>query len=219
MNDSDIWSHSHRMYLIGENSISFPWYIPKDFPNKALGPADKERLIKFIKTKQLVLDWSDWEKNVYYLFRIFFPPLASVIHQNFRRKHFNALQDAIYSHFDSSFWDERKSKTLRLSTSKYDKQLAYIDFLDYNKSKQNYIGPKLPIALMLAGNGTYENPYTLNFEDDPLAKSLVYLDKQGLKTKLPIFLENLNTLLAKLSFYKLNRQCMKDLSELLEWID
>lgn len=38
MQDSDIWSHSHRMYLIGENSINFPWYIPKDFPNKALEP-------------------------------------------------------------------------------------------------------------------------------------------------------------------------------------
>ena len=31
MRDSDIWSHTHRMYLIGENSIHFPWFMPKDF--------------------------------------------------------------------------------------------------------------------------------------------------------------------------------------------
>lgn len=51
MNDSDIWSHEYRMYLIGDNSISFPWYIPKDFPNKALDPTNREKLIKFIKMK------------------------------------------------------------------------------------------------------------------------------------------------------------------------
>jgi hypothetical protein len=36
MKDSDIWSHTARMYLIGENSISFPWYIPRDFPSRCL---------------------------------------------------------------------------------------------------------------------------------------------------------------------------------------
>ena len=36
MRDSDIWSHTHRMYLIGENSISYPWFLTKDFPSNAL---------------------------------------------------------------------------------------------------------------------------------------------------------------------------------------
>lgn len=39
MQDSDIYSHAYRMYLIGENSITFPWFITKDFPNRALSPA------------------------------------------------------------------------------------------------------------------------------------------------------------------------------------
>ena len=51
MNDSDIWSHSHRMYLIGENSINFPWYIPKDFPSRALDPENKDKMIRFVKNK------------------------------------------------------------------------------------------------------------------------------------------------------------------------
>ena len=51
MQDSDIWSHSHRMYLIGENSINFPWYVPKDFPSRALGPEDKDKFIRFVKSR------------------------------------------------------------------------------------------------------------------------------------------------------------------------
>jgi hypothetical protein len=49
MRDSEIWNHYYRMYLIGENSISYPWYMPKDFPNDALNEASKERLLHFIK--------------------------------------------------------------------------------------------------------------------------------------------------------------------------
>ena len=59
MLDSDVWSHTHRMYLIGENSISFPWYIPKDFPNRALDPENKDKMIRFIKSKQGALDWTE----------------------------------------------------------------------------------------------------------------------------------------------------------------
>jgi hypothetical protein len=44
------------------------------------------------------------------------------------------------------------------------------------------------MTLLLAGNGTMESPYRLNFLDDPLAKSLVYLDKETMKVKLPPFL-------------------------------
>jgi len=58
MRDSDIWSHTHRMYLIGENSVSYPWYLTKDFPNNALNELSKERLLRFINKEQWTLDWS-----------------------------------------------------------------------------------------------------------------------------------------------------------------
>jgi hypothetical protein len=77
----------------------------------------------------------------------------------------------------------------------------------------------LPITLLLAGNGTLSTPYKLNFLNDPLAKSLVYLDKAKLKNKLPPFFQNLNTLLDKLCFYKFNRLTMKDLTDVIEWIE
>jgi hypothetical protein len=48
MNDAAVWSHQHRMYVIGSNSINFPWFIPKDFPKDALGRKDRDVFVKFI---------------------------------------------------------------------------------------------------------------------------------------------------------------------------
>lgn len=36
MRDSDIWSHTHRMYFIGENSVNYPWFMTRDFPSNCL---------------------------------------------------------------------------------------------------------------------------------------------------------------------------------------
>ena len=72
---------------------------------------------------------------------------------------------------------------------------------------------------MLSGNGTFNCPYCLNFENDPYAKSLVYFNEKSLKKGLPLFFDNLNTLLAKLSFFKLNRQAMKDLADVIDWVE
>ena len=51
MRDEDIWSHTHRMYLLGDNSILNPWYLPSDFPNQALNPDDQTKLLNLIKDK------------------------------------------------------------------------------------------------------------------------------------------------------------------------
>jgi len=93
MNDSDIWSHSHRMYLIGENSINFPWYMPKDFPSRALSPENKDKLLRFIKERQDLFIWSPVQKDTYVMFRCLCPPIANLIHRCLRRSHFTKLQD------------------------------------------------------------------------------------------------------------------------------
>jgi len=117
MQDSDIWSHSHRMYLIGENSINFPWYITKDFPNRALDGENKEKFLTFLKRKQILLDWTESEKNVFYLANVLFPPMASWLHNNIRAQHFQALEDSLYECFDKDFWDDTAHKTIRVSAT------------------------------------------------------------------------------------------------------
>jgi hypothetical protein len=218
MQDRDIWSHTHRMYFIGENSINYPWFMTRDFPTNSLSEQNKERLLKYIKKEQWTLDWNRCDTVKYTIIRLLFPCCADASHRATRRKHYKDAADKLYRSFDDSDWDNITDRTLRFSTDE-SARLGYVDFLDYRKNKENYKGPQLPCTLLLAGNGTMDSPYKLNFLDDPVAKSLVYLDKETLKAKLPPFLQNLNTLLDKLDFFKFNRQTMKDLNDVVEWID
>jgi hypothetical protein len=219
MQDSDIYSHTHRMYLIGDNSVEFPWYIAKDFPSNSLNEENMDRLMNLIKNDQWTLDWSSLAKQTTRLIRLFFPYLSDWTARAFRRRHFTQISDKIYAAYDTSFWEDQGGKTIRFAPGSQDYQLAYIDFLDKTRTRHDYVGPQLPMCLMLNGNGTFGTPYSVNFENDPLAKSLVLLNKDVLKSKLPLFFANLNTLLAKLSFYKFNRQSMRDLDEVIDWVD
>jgi len=145
--------------------------------------------------------------------------MADWIHKRARQNHFSALQDGLYEALGDEFWAERNGKTIRVATASDDAHLAYIDFLDKSKSKLDYLSPKLPMTLLMSGSGTFNSPYMLDFEDDAYAKALICFNKEELKPKLPLFFENLNTLLSKLSFFKLNRQTMKDLADVVDWID
>ena len=60
MRDEDIWSHTHRMYFLGENSIKFPWYLPTpdESADNVLDQEDMEKFKAIIKEKQSVLNWS-----------------------------------------------------------------------------------------------------------------------------------------------------------------
>lgn len=218
MKDSDIWSHVHRMYLIGENSVNYPWFLTRDFPTNALSEQGKERLLKYIKKEQYTLDWTRCETIKYVLVKIFFPYFAEPYHRSVRRQHFRNAASKLYSAFDVSDWEDITGRTLRISADE-GSRLGYVDFLDYRRNKSNFQGPQLPMTLLLSGNGTMGTPYQLDFLNDPLAKSLVYLNKNLLKNKLPPFFQNLNTLLDKLDFFKFNRQTMKDLNDVVEWID
>jgi hypothetical protein len=150
--------------------------------------------------------------------RVLFPPAANWLHKRYRYSHFNTLRDSLFDNFEKDFWTG-ENKTMRVSMGSDDCHLAYIDFLDKTKSKIDFNGNKLPVTLMLSGCGSFNSPYSLEFENDPYAKALVYLNEETMKPDLPIFFNNMNTLLSKLSFYKLNRQTMKDLFDVIEWVE
>lgn len=97
--------------------------------------------------------------------------------------------------------------------------MAYIDFLDFSQTKQNWDGVKLPMSILLAGNGTFNNPYNIDFQNDVYAKSLVLLRYEFFRDKLPIWLQNFNTQLSKLSFFKMEVTLMRDLTNVVEWVE
>ena len=67
------------------------------------------------------------------------------------------------------------------------------------------------MPIILSGNGTFNHPYQFDFETDTFAKSIVLIHFEYLKDKLPVFLQNFNSQLSKLSFYKLQAQVTRDL--------
>ena len=109
----------------------------------------------------------------------------------------------LYGEFPNEFWDDHgNNKSLRLGCSD-DYQLAYIDFLDFSITKKTWPGFKLPYPILLAGSGTYNSPYKLDFVNDAYVKFLTLINFDLLKDKLPPFFENFNSHLTKLSFHKL----------------
>jgi len=194
MNDDCIWSHTHRMYLIGSNTIKFPFFIPKDFPRDALKRQDREKLLRFIDDENAKLQYT-WLESLSFLgVFLLYPPVANMYHQHMRKKKFLMLQDDLYHYFSPQFWgDKGENKTIRLGVSSVDHMMAYIDFLDFSQTRQNWEGLKLPMPILLAGNGTFNSPYNVDFQADVFAKSLVLLKFDFFRDKLPIWLENFNT--------------------------
>jgi hypothetical protein len=88
MRESEIWGHTHRMYLIGDGSISNPWRIHKDFQNNSLHPTAKDRFLQFIKNESWTLEWSYCEKFIYFLLRVTMPYIADWNHRRIRARHF-----------------------------------------------------------------------------------------------------------------------------------
>ena len=58
MKDEEVWCHSHRMYLLGDNSIKFPWYLPQDFPARALDSGERSKLMDLAQEEQGVIEWT-----------------------------------------------------------------------------------------------------------------------------------------------------------------
>jgi hypothetical protein len=59
--------------------------------------------------------------------------------------------------------------------------LGYIDFLDYAKTfnPETYQAPRLPVVSMISGTGSLEDPYRLDYHNDPYLKSLAFLDRKS----------------------------------------
>jgi hypothetical protein len=87
------------MYLIGFNSIRYPWFLPKDFPRDALKKQDREKLLNFIDDYNTKLKFTFCEKWLFVIVKTFYAPLAKTVHYQMRKRKFAALQQGLYIHF------------------------------------------------------------------------------------------------------------------------
>lgn len=146
--------------------------------------------------------------------------MSKTYHTFTREQKFTSLQTALYRTFRREFWvDNGNNKSLRLGCSKDDFMLAYIDFLDFRQTKKTWPGLKLPMPILLAGAGTYSHPFKIDYIEDSYVKSVVLINQTVLQEKLPPFLENFNSELAQLSFYKLHAIVTRDLYNIVKWVE
>jgi len=146
-------------------------------------------------------------------------PLSKVIHDWTRKIHFNELRAELMSAFPENFWkDHGTNKTMRLGCSP-DHMTAFIDFLDFSQEKSNWRGLRVPRDILIAGAGTYNHPYNLDYLNDPYVKSIVLMNLKYLQDKLPAFMENFNSDLGKLCFYKLHSVVESDLMSVVKWVE
>lgn len=87
------------MYLMGDNSVKFPWQLPKDFPKDALSEEDTAKLLKFIDTYNEEFKFNRAEKFAFVILRILLPALGRFGHFSIRKAKFTALQRALYRTF------------------------------------------------------------------------------------------------------------------------
>ena len=150
------------------------------------------------------LSWPWYQRISFVLLKVTFPNLASYFHKCLRKRKYNKLKRILIDTFDRDFWnDQSVNKSIRVSCSEENYNVAQLDFIDYTKSFLNYTGPQLPMIMLISGTGSFNNPYHVDFNNDPYVKSILLLNKKQLKPKLPMYLENLDSLIRRLSFYNL----------------
>jgi hypothetical protein len=85
LRDKEIFHHTDRMYLIGNNSIRNPWIIPKDFPRAALTEEDRDTFIQLIGKINESMKWTSIETYVYIFISIVMSPLGKEWHYLIRK--------------------------------------------------------------------------------------------------------------------------------------
>jgi len=221
LKDANMYYHLHRIYLIGDNTITFPWGLPEDFPSGRVFKEDEARIMdQVIDQHQEEFQWTKPQTLTYLLFRFLYPPFAAVYHKKIRSQHYQQFKAVMEQNFDETFWnDSVGNSSMRVLCTKNDHTVCHLDFLDYYKTFEEYQGPALPMTMLVSGLGSFNSPYHLNHMEDPYIKQIVLFNYKFLKDKLPIYFDYLNGLLHKLSFLSFTGQILKDLDQVVEWVE
>ena len=157
MKDSDYWSHTYRMYLIGSGSYRYPWHMPSDFPKNSLDMEAHQALTSFIQHDQAVFNPSLIDRTQHTFFKLFLPYLSAYSSGSIRRRIFRRAQHHLNKAMPESFWTDQFNRQFRLSFSK--ETVLCVDFIDQRLKRADFKGPKLPLTILISGQGTMENPF------------------------------------------------------------
>ncbi|KAL5572508.1 hypothetical protein UlMin_022105 [Ulmus minor] len=171
-------SHVHRMYFMGPNTFSEPWYLPHSPPLQVTKIVYEDAFNRFVDeiNGQAAYQW--WEGSIYSILSVLSYPLAWSWLERCRKKKLQQLREYVRSEYDHSCLRSCRSRALYeglkvAATS--DLMLAYVDFFLGGDEKSDDLPPRLhqrlPLSLVFGGDGSYMSPFSL--QSDNILTSLM----------------------------------------------
>ncbi|XP_054796784.1 uncharacterized protein LOC129302133 [Prosopis cineraria] len=171
-------SHVHRMYFMGPNTFSEPWYLPHTPPEQIQEIVYEGAFNTFVDEINAIAAYQWWEGAVYSILSVLAYPLAWSWQQWRRRMNLQRLREFVRSEYDHACLRSCRSRALYegikvAATS--DLMLAYVDFFLGGDEKRTDLPPRLhqrfPMSLLFGGDGSYMAPFSLH--NDNILTSLM----------------------------------------------
>ncbi|KAL8110021.1 uncharacterized protein LOC141672459 isoform X1 [Apium graveolens] len=164
--------HVHRMYFMGSNTFSEPWYLPHTPPEQIKEIVYEDAFNRFVDEINAISTYPWWEGSVYSIVRILAYPLAWSWLQWRRRIKLQRLREFVRSEYDHACLRSCRSRALYEGlkvAATPDLMLGYVDFFLGGDEKRVDLPPRLgqrfPLSLLFGGDGSYMAPFSLHSDN------------------------------------------------------
>ncbi|XP_015899506.2 uncharacterized protein LOC107432822 [Ziziphus jujuba] len=171
-------SHVHRMYFMGPNTFSEPWYLPHSPPEQVIELVYEDAFNRFVDEINGLAAYQWWEGSVYSILSVLAYPLAWSWLQQCRKRKLQQLREYVRSGYDHACLRSCRSRALYEGlkvAATADLMLAYVDFFLGGDEKRADLPPSLhqrfPLSLVFGGDGSYMAPFSLH--NDNILTSLM----------------------------------------------
>ncbi|KAF3442933.1 hypothetical protein FNV43_RR16851 [Rhamnella rubrinervis] len=165
-------SHVHRMYFMGPNTFSEPWYLPHSPPEQVTELVYEDAFNRFVDEINGLAAYQWWEGSVYSILSVLSYPLAWSWLQRCRKNKLQQLREYVRSEYDHACLRSCRSRALYEGlkvAATADLMLAYVDFFLGGDEKRADLPPSLhqrfPISLVFGGDGSYMAPFSLHSDN------------------------------------------------------
>ncbi|CAI5487186.1 unnamed protein product [Closterium sp. Naga37s-1] len=167
-------SHVHRVFFCGDNSFSHPLHLPHSPPRAISDLVYEDSYNRLVDEVNAIACYRWWEGCVHSLLALLALPFAWSWQQWRRRLVVQRLREFVHTRYDHSCLRSCRSRALyeglKVSATP-DLVLGYMDVFLGGDEMATHMLPsfadRLPLLLVLGGNGSYMAPYHL-FTDDLL---------------------------------------------------
>ncbi|GJP70154.1 hypothetical protein CLOP_g1132 [Closterium sp. NIES-67] len=167
-------SHVHRLFFCGDNSFAHPLHLPHSPPRAVRDVVYEDSYNRLVDEVNATACFQWWEGCVHSLLSLLALPFAWSWQQWRRRLVVQRLREFVHTRYDHSCLRSCRSRALyeglKVSATP-DLVLGYMDVFLGGDEMAPHMPPsfaeRLPLLLVLGGNGSYMAPYHL-FTDDLL---------------------------------------------------